>query len=133
MFLYLGKHGGFIQILEPPQQSAELAAGTFLLLTTSRQETVPFQGTLQVLDDCGPRLTFARANIYSDEHIVLKRECVLCHVVLPYQCWYRPCHPYDLSAYGQRCNPGTAPFSVPSREEALLTNAHIFTWKEGAY
>ncbi|MBX5457055.1 MAG: hypothetical protein IRZ31_09145 [Thermogemmatispora sp.] len=91
---YLGKRGGFIQILQPPQQSAELPAGNFLLLTASRQETFPMQGTLQVLDDCGPKLTFAQANIYTNERIVLNRDRVLRHVVLPYQRW-RSSHAYS--------------------------------------
>jgi hypothetical protein len=91
---YLGKRGGFVQIVEPPQPRAELSAGTFLLLTASRQETFPIEGTLQVLDDCGPRLTFAQANIYTDERIVLNRDRVLRHVVLPYQRW-RSSHAYS--------------------------------------
>jgi hypothetical protein len=90
---YLGKRGGFLQILEPPEQHAELPAGTFLQLTGTGQKAFPIEGTLQMLDDCGPKLTFAQANIYTDERIVLQRDRVLRHIVLPYQRW-RSSHAY---------------------------------------
>jgi hypothetical protein len=82
---YLGKRGGFLQISAPPQITPELPTGHFIPLTAPRQERFAFQGTLQMLDDCGPALTFARANVYTDERIVLQRDRVLRHVVLPYR------------------------------------------------
>ncbi|WP_376797684.1 hypothetical protein [Thermogemmatispora sp.] len=82
---YLGKRGGFLQISALPQVTAEPPEGHFVALTAPRQERFAIHGTLQMLDDCGPTLTFARANIYTDERIVLHRDRVLRHVVLPYR------------------------------------------------
>jgi hypothetical protein len=42
-------------------------------------------GTLQMLDDCGPGLTFDKANIYSDARIALHKDRILRHIVLPYE------------------------------------------------
>lgn len=39
----------------------------------------------QMLDDCGPSLTFAKADIYNDAKIVLHKDRVLRHSVLPYE------------------------------------------------
>ena len=80
---YLGKRGGFIQLLAPPQAADELADG-FTMLTEGVGETFPL-GMLQMLDDCGPKMTFEHANVYSDKRITLGKERVLHHVVLPYR------------------------------------------------
>ena len=82
---YLGKRGGFIQIIEPPQQVEQLPSDRFIELTPENLQTFHAKGTLQVLDDCGKSLTFSRANIYSEERIAVGKERVLRHVVLPYQ------------------------------------------------
>ncbi len=82
---YLGKRGGFIQIIEPPQQVEHLPSSRFIELTPDGLQAFHAKGTLQVLDDCGKSLTFQRANIYSAERITVGKARVLRHVVLPYQ------------------------------------------------
>ena len=53
----------------------------------SKQPLTPsafaMNGTLQVLDDCTPDLTFAKANVYSGEKIKMGKERVTRHIVLP--------------------------------------------------
>ena len=44
-----------------------------------------FNGTLQMLDDCGPQMTFDHADIYSGKRITLGKERILRHIVLPYR------------------------------------------------
>lgn len=82
---YLGKRGGFLQITQPPQSSNELPPGHFVHLTATTQQAFELEGTLQMLDDCGPGLTFAQANIFDGARIVLHRDRVLRHIVLPYR------------------------------------------------
>jgi hypothetical protein len=63
----------------------QLPDETFHLITSST--TVPYHtdGTLQMLDDCGSRMTFAHANIYDQKRVTLGTERILRHVVLPYR------------------------------------------------
>jgi hypothetical protein len=82
---YLGKRGGFFQILAPPQYTPTLPEGTFVQLTAASLQTYSMHGTLQMLDDCGPGLTFDKANIYSDARIALHKDRILRHIVLPYE------------------------------------------------
>ncbi len=46
-------------------------------------ETFQMDGTLQVLDDCGPQMTLLQADIYSGAKIGLGKERLLNNVVLP--------------------------------------------------
>src|SRR5579884_2091281 len=55
---YLGKRGGFMQLIEPPRYADELPDGQFVLLTPDRQQSFHTDGTLQALDDCSTTLTF---------------------------------------------------------------------------
>lgn len=82
---YLGKRGGFLQIMEPPTLEAQSPGGDFVHLTATELQPFLLQGTLHMLDDCGPGLTFDKANIYHDAKIVLHKDRVLRHVVLPYE------------------------------------------------
>jgi hypothetical protein len=82
---YLGKRGGFLQITEPPHTTSEQPAGHFIALTETAPQAFERDGTLQMLDDCGPQLTFARANIYDAARIVLHQDRVLRPIVLPYR------------------------------------------------
>lgn len=82
---YLGKRGGFLQIAGQPQISAEQPQGRFVHLTAEYPQDFERDGTLQMLDDCGPGLTFAKANIYDGAKIALHRDRVLRHIVLPYK------------------------------------------------
>jgi hypothetical protein len=84
---YLGKRGSFLQLQALPDAVADEAveddAGWVML--TADQASFSFAGTLQLLDDCGPTMTFEHADIYSGKRITLGKERILRHVVLPYQ------------------------------------------------
>lgn len=85
---YLGKRGGFVQLQTIPEEKTwsdeDLKANGFTLLTESTT-VFPMDGLLQMLDDCGPKMTFEHANIYSGKGITLGKERILHHVVLPYR------------------------------------------------
>lgn len=76
---YLGKRGGFMQLIAPPKFVDDLPLG--FVNATSDEMKFAINGTLQVLDDCTPDLTFAKANIYSGEKI--RKERITRNVVLP--------------------------------------------------
>jgi len=84
---YLGKRGSFLQLLVPPEQAEEsdVAIKDGWVTLTEDQRSFSFGGTLQMLDDCGPKMTFEHADIYSGKRILLGRERILRHIVLPYQ------------------------------------------------
>lgn len=84
---YLGKRGGFLQLQELPHAIADedLGEDAGWVTITTDQLSFSFAGTLQLLDDCSPAMTFAHADIYSGKRITLGKERVLRHVVLPYQ------------------------------------------------
>lgn len=79
---YLGKRGGFIQLAASPIDAAGLDA-RFIELTAVQAAGFSLYGTMQTLDDCGPRLTFDRANIYSSERITMGQDRILRHIPLP--------------------------------------------------
>jgi hypothetical protein len=85
---YFGKRGGFFQLQAEPEvydwSAEEFKQSGYTLLT---QPTTEFsvEGLLQMLDDCGPQMTFEHANIYSGKNIKLGKERILLHVVLPYR------------------------------------------------
>jgi hypothetical protein len=80
---YLGKRGGFIQLLSEPEDVEELPA-SFTLLTKGVNGAFPL-GTLQMVDDWGAKLTFEHINIYSDKRITTGKHRVFHHVVLPHR------------------------------------------------
>jgi len=80
---YLGKRGGFMQLIKLWGQYTTLPK-EFVELTAT-PETFTLGGTLQVLDDCASTLTFAKANIYSGERVTLGKERITRNVVLPYR------------------------------------------------
>ncbi|HVB61893.1 MAG TPA: hypothetical protein VNE61_11915 [Ktedonobacteraceae bacterium] len=82
---YFGRRGGFMQILEPPALVEQVTEQAFIHLTPEGIENFYADGTLQVLDDCGPTLTFQKANIYNAERITPGKERLFRHVVLPYR------------------------------------------------
>jgi len=81
---YLGKRGGFVQLLAPPILTEKLPSE---FIVVDGDPTRPFRadGIIQQLDDCDANLTFEKANIYSNKRIRLGKERVLRHVVLPYR------------------------------------------------
>jgi len=80
---YLGKRGGFIQLLGLPEVVETLPAG-FTVLTHEVDGAFPL-GTLQMVDDWGKRLTFEHLNIYSDKSMRIGTHRVFHHVVLPHR------------------------------------------------
>ena len=82
---YLGKRGSFIQLMESPYVVEELPKQQFIHLTPSTMEPFRMDGTLQMLDDCGPSLSFAHANVYDAKRITAGKERLIRHVVLPYR------------------------------------------------
>lgn len=83
---YLGKRGGFLQLQTLPEVVADVSVDDARWVTlTTDQASFSFRGTLQLLDDCGPKMTFEHADIYSGKRITLGKERILRHVVLPYQ------------------------------------------------
>jgi len=84
---YLGKRGSFMQLLMHPTviDDADLDAETAWVTITHDQASFVISGTLQMLDDCGPTMTFDHADIYSKKRITIGKERILRHIVLPYQ------------------------------------------------
>jgi len=81
---YLGKRGGFIQALDEPEGIENLPDG-FSLLTGAQTEGFVMGGTLQILDDCGPELTFEQVDIYSNKGMKVGKDRILRPIVLPYR------------------------------------------------
>ncbi len=83
---YFGKRGGFMQLLVPPVVSNEpsQADGSDWVSLTTDQASFSIGGTLQMLDDCGPKLTFDQVYIYSQKRMSLGKDRVLRHVVIPH-------------------------------------------------
>ena len=84
---YLGKRGSFLQLLARPTSidDGDLDAIAGWVTLTQDQASFTMGGTLQMLDDCGPKMTFDHVDIYSSKRITLGKERILRHIVLPYQ------------------------------------------------
>ena len=82
---YLGKRGGFMQFTEI--QDAEDLPPDFTFLNPNSSETFSIGGLLQLVDDCGPEMTFETADIYSGKSVSVGKPNgrVLFPVTLPYQ------------------------------------------------
>lgn len=80
---YMGKRGGFIQAVSIPKATQELPPG-FVLLTQGIDGEFPLNGTLQIMDDCDPTLSFEKVDIYSDQNLRLGKDRILRHIVIPY-------------------------------------------------
>ncbi|MEA3338740.1 MAG: hypothetical protein U9R15_02120 [Chloroflexota bacterium] len=81
---YLGKRGGFMQLLALPALTDELPPG-FLVIDGDATRPFRADGIIQQLDDCDASLTFEKADVYSGKRIRMGKERVLRHVVLPYR------------------------------------------------
>ncbi|MCB0112486.1 MAG: hypothetical protein R2873_20435 [Caldilineaceae bacterium] len=81
---YIGKRGGFIQAVAPPDVSENLPSD-FTLLTEGIEGAFPLDGTLQLMDDCDPKLSFDAVDIYSTKSLKLGKDRILRSVVLPYR------------------------------------------------
>ena len=82
---YLGKRGGFVQLLRSPRSVDDLPRRYIRVNSSSDQTAFDSRGLLQMLDDCGPNMTFEHADIYSGKRVTLGKERVLHHIVLPYR------------------------------------------------
>lgn len=84
---YFGKRGSLFQIDGPPRTSDALPVRQGYVQITGQTTGVEpaAHAVLQMLDDCGPKMTFEHADIYSGKRITLGKERVLRHVVLPYR------------------------------------------------
>lgn len=81
---YFGKRGSFFQLQEPPKQVPELSQSWTII--TQPAASFPAKGILQMLDDCGVRLTWEHVNVFTSKGISLnEHERVLRTVVLPYE------------------------------------------------
>ena len=80
---YLGKRGGFMQMLAPPVTADELPPG--FMNATSNPNQFAINGTLQVLDDCAPDLSFDKVNIYSGEKVKMGKDRITRQIVVPYR------------------------------------------------
>lgn len=82
---YLGKRGGFMQFTGY-RQDDQLPAD-YAVLNPAADAPFLVTGLLQLMDDCGPKMTFAHADIYSGKSISIDRDDgrLLRTVVLPYQ------------------------------------------------
>ncbi len=78
---YFGKRGSFVQLAETPRLIDQLDEGWTLL--TAEQRLFIADGTVQMLDDFGPSITFERADITSDVRITLGKDRVQRPIVLP--------------------------------------------------
>lgn len=73
-----------MQPLASPSQQENLPEDFVVLNPVDGQNIFDCRGIVQMLDDCGPSMTFDHANIYSNSKVRLGHERVLNHVVLPY-------------------------------------------------
>jgi len=82
---YLGKRGGFMQFEYGKQMEDVNASYTYL--NPDPSETFKVNGVLQMLDDCGPRMTFFHADIYSGKSLAINKPTgrVAQPVILPFQ------------------------------------------------
>lgn len=82
---YFGKRGSLFQVDGPPITQKSLPTKQGYLKLVDMSDERPKDYTLQLLDDCASSMTFAHADIYSDEPIKLGVQRILRHIVLPYQ------------------------------------------------
>ncbi|MBN1427115.1 MAG: hypothetical protein JXB07_01940 [Anaerolineae bacterium] len=81
---YLGKRGSFMQFTGYRQANSP---DGFTLLNPASSGGIDLNGTLQLMDDCGPEMTFEHANVYSSKRLTINTPDgrVLNTVVLPYE------------------------------------------------
>ena len=90
---YFGKRGSFFQLMAAPCKVEELPDGFVPMDGVYVQGTqvggqAPgafVAGLIQMMDDWGESLTFAKTNIYTDEKIAIGKDRLRKSVVLPYR------------------------------------------------
>jgi hypothetical protein len=83
MIQYLGKRGGFVQMVSEPAALDNLPPDYLLL--DGKPRPFDLDAMLAQLDDTGDELTFEHANIYSDEKMTIGKHRLFRTVALPYQ------------------------------------------------
>ncbi len=85
---YLGKRGSFFQY--HGCDACETLTDEFTWLNPPEANGIALHGTLQLMDDCGPEMTFAHANIYDPKRLYLNRQDgrLLNTIALPYEIAY---------------------------------------------
>lgn len=81
---YLGKRGGFMQFVGVTK--TEVLPTSFTRLNQPEGEPFVLGGTLQLLDDCGPKMTFDHADVFSGKRLAVGKDNgrLLRPVILPY-------------------------------------------------
>ena len=90
---YLGKRGSFFQLVRAPWRAEDLPEGFVSMDGIYVQGTqvagqVPkhfLTGVVQMVDDWGESLTFAKVSIYTDEKIKMGKDRIRRGIVLPYR------------------------------------------------
>ncbi len=82
---YLGKRGGFMQFTQV--EKTERLPDMFTRLNPGSDEPFSAHGLMQLLDDCGPKMTFAHVDVYSGKNISVGKPNgrILNPVILPYR------------------------------------------------
>lgn len=82
---YFGKRGGFVQITGLAKQD-ELSEN-FTHLTKDTETSFALMGTMQLLDDCGPKMTFEHVDVYSNKPVAINKPNgrLLRPIILPYR------------------------------------------------
>ena len=75
---YLGKRGGFVQLMERPKPVSDISDHTML---TREAEQFPVYGLMQRVDDCDPTMKWDNANIYTSS----RPNRITRDIVLPYR------------------------------------------------
>lgn len=83
MIQYLGKRGGFVQMVSEPIVLDALPVDYLLL--DGKPRSFNLDAILTQLDDAGDELTFERADVYSGEKMTLGKHRLFRTVALPYQ------------------------------------------------
>lgn len=80
---YVGKRGGFMQAIATPK-TADALPDEFTRLDETI-DTFALDGTLQLMDDCAPKVTFEQIDIYSGKNMRTGKERLLRPIILPYR------------------------------------------------
>ena len=82
---YLGKRGGFVQF--SGSTNVDALPDEFTWLNPEAGSPFAISGTMQLLDDCGPKMTFAHADVYSDKNLSIGKPNgrIFTPIVLPYR------------------------------------------------
>jgi hypothetical protein len=75
---YLGKRGGFIQLMEQPKLISDISKYTIL---TREADQFPVYGIMQRVDDCDPKMKWDNVNIYTSS----RPKRIVRDIVLPYR------------------------------------------------